>query len=990
MRRIPFSITFLVILAACSQQPANDCAYSGGKPVKGMDVVVTTAPAGELTLRSVCFVNNGTKTVSIDAIETSPISVEGTEVWSFQPSSSEERKDWVLPVEKGFYQRNFLGMNAPDYGGGIPMVSLWNKDACVSVGLAEPVLRLVSLPVSRKGNTTRAVIRQEFSEPVQVAPGDTLFALKQFVIESKGDFFQPLRQFAGYMHDAYGWEAPVSPEDAYEPVWCAWGYERTFTVDEVVGTLPKVVELGFKWVDIDDGYQICEGDWTANDRIGAEGMRRMTDAVHEAGLKAKIWWAPMSADPGSALATEHPEMLLVQKDGSHEDISWWDSWYLSPVNVHTWKYTEDLVDMFLVDWGFDGFKLDGHYLNLCAPDYNLASALSYPEEASERLPEFFAHLYGQAQADKPGCVVQLCPCGCAVNFFSIPYMNQAVASDPTSSAQIRMKRMVYAAMCPDLAYYADHVELSDGGLDFASQVGVGGVIGTKFTWPRVNPDAQESGGSLLTPEKEALLRKWVPIYKDKMISRGTYLDLYTYGIDKPEAHVIEKDNALYYAFYAPQWNGAPITLRGLDASRTYTVTEYTADVPRTYLVDGSDPVITPVFENNYLIEVTACPQVAPEVKDGSTVLATNPLVEKFLTEVSYPDKTCTEYTKVLDYYGGFDGKNITWDNWATEWPDGDKPQSYSIRWQADDMEEGVMTLHLEDELSWTGDREIAAGSRYAIITNLVPNDKYSYKVTTESGKVLAQGSFSTTGRLHQVFFTGDVEYKDGVALKGSGARNARDLGGWNTLDGKTTKYRKIYRGGRLNEKWEPYPINAQGQQELLFEGIGAQLDLRGKSDVMTTPAAEGLAHCAPVIEQGGKAMLVNDHAKTKQCFEFVLDCVRKNKPVYFHCSLGRDRTGTLDILLLGLLGVREGDIAKEYEVTYFAPVGYSVSSSEKGMNTEPVFMNTRMEWVYSDVVPYFWEMAGDGTFADGVEKYLLTVAGVSQKDIDDFRRMMLN
>ena len=64
-------------------------------------MVVTTAPAGELTLRSVCFVNNGSKTVTIDAIETSPVSVEGTEVWSFQPSSSDERKDWVLPVEKG-------------------------------------------------------------------------------------------------------------------------------------------------------------------------------------------------------------------------------------------------------------------------------------------------------------------------------------------------------------------------------------------------------------------------------------------------------------------------------------------------------------------------------------------------------------------------------------------------------------------------------------------------------------------------------------------------------------------------------------------------------------------------------------------------------------------------------------------------------------------------------------------------------------------------
>lgn len=603
MRKIA-SLASLLAFAACATQPATDCAYYASKPVEGLEAVVSETSARGITLRSVCFVNKGSAPVSVDAIETSARILKGGEVWSFQPSSTGERKDWVLPVGKGFYQKNFMGMNDSDYGGGIPMVSIWSKDACLSVGLTEPVLKQVSLPVSRRGNVTRTAVRQEFAQAVTVAPGDTLFALKQFVADGKGDFFQPLRDFAGYMHEAYGWNAPVSPEEAYEPVWCAWGYERTFTADEVIGTLPKVVDLGFKWVDIDDGYQICEGDWTANERIGAEGMRRMTEAVHEAGLKAKIWWAPMAADPGSTQASAHPETLLVKADGSHEDISWWDSWYLSPVNPYTWQYTKDLVDMFLVDWGFDGFKLDGQHLNLSEPDYNPASGLSRPEEAQERFPAFFEQLYARAQADKPGSVVQICPCGCAINFFNLPYMNQAVASDPTSSAQIRMKRMAYAAMCPDLAYYADHVELSDGGLDFASQVGVGGVIGTKFTWPKTNPDATENGGSLLTPEKEALLRKWVPIYMSKMLSKGTYLNLYNYGIDKPEAHVIEKDGALYYAFYAPSWDGSPITLRGLDPACTYTVTEYTADEPSSYVIEGSSPVIKPVFEGNYLIEVT--------------------------------------------------------------------------------------------------------------------------------------------------------------------------------------------------------------------------------------------------------------------------------------------------------------------------------------------------------------------------------------------------
>lgn len=405
---------------------------------------------------------------------------------------------------------------------------------------------------------------------------------------------------------------------------------------------------------------------------------------------------------------------------------------------------------------------------------------------------------------------------------------------------------------------------------------------------------------------------------------------------------------------------------------------------------GSD-VILSIPDKDLYIDITQdgdpMAGAGPEFKNGDILLANSDLTEKFLTEVSYEDKTYKLSTKIFDYYGGFGGPgNLTWDNWGTDWPDGDMPSKYSVRWTESDLESGPMNLHMEDILGWSGDLEIAEGSLFVNLTNLVPNDDYTYSVTTSSGKVLAQGNFSTKGSLHQVYFLGNPSRGN---IKGGGGRNARDLGGWKTLDGKTIKYRKIYRGGRLNEKWTPYPLNAQGEKEVLFEGIAAELDLRGNSDVMFTPAVEGLEHCAPVIEEGGKTMLVNDKEKTKECFMFVYDCVKADKPVHFHCSLGRDRTGTLDILLLGLLGVREGDISKAYEVTYFAPVGYSVSSSEKSGNPQPVFKNTRMEWVYSDVVPYFWSMATDGTFASGVENYLLTVAGVSQKDINDFRSMML-
>ena len=125
-------------------------------------------------------------------------------------------------------------------------------------------------------------------------------------------------------------------------------------------------------------------------------------------------------------------------------------------------------------------------------------------------------------------------------------------------------------MGDNVPYFGDHVELSDGANDFASTVGVGGVVGTQFVLPRL---VTKHGKSDLTPECEKLFEKWVNIYKDKMLSRGEYLgDLYDIGFDRPESHAIRKDGQMYYAFYARHWNG-PVELRGLE-SRDYHVVDY--------------------------------------------------------------------------------------------------------------------------------------------------------------------------------------------------------------------------------------------------------------------------------------------------------------------------------------------------------------------------------------------------------------------------------
>ena len=369
--------------------------------------------------------------------------------------------------------------------------------------------------------------------------------------------------------------------------------------------------------------------------------------------------------------------------------------------------------------------------------------------------------------------------------------------------------------------------------------------------------------------------------------------------------------------------------------------------------------------------------LAPEITDGSVVLACNPDVHKFLTEVTYPDHDYS-YSKILDYPGGYDGKIRSTDKDVVN---SDKPSLYTIRWTPDDSA-GELTFVLS-EPTWSITETLNAGQYYVEVTNLVPNTHYTYSVTGANGTVMTEGQFDTYGSIHHLYFKHSV-------------RNVRDLGGWKTYDGKMVKYRMIYRGGRIGKDY----FSNTGKKAMVAEGIKAQLDIRGTSDVSKAAAIEGWDFCAPIIKTGGDDMLIAYDSsvegakkgdKMRQCMQFIIDMAKENKPVYFHCSLGRDRTGTLALVVLGLLDVIEGDISKEYEVTYFAPIGYSIAKDGVENKKKPlVFLNLRTKWAYKPAAEYIWNnYVKDGErFSQGVERYLLEI-GLSQEDIDAYREIML-
>jgi alpha-galactosidase len=553
--------------------------------------------------------NAGAQPVAVAGWRTATHDVRAHEdgAWSFAGASYPDRRDWLQPVEPGFQQRNFMGMNGSDYGGGTPVAVVWRRDAGLAVGHVETVPHLVSLPVSAQPGGTR--IGMEGDKAVLLPPGGTLSLPLTFMMVHQGDHFRPLDTYRRLMAER-GVTAARVPQASYAPIWCAWGYERNFTTDEVYGTLPKAKSLGLEWAVLDDGWQTSVGDWTV-DRSkfprGGEDMKAFADRIKAAGMRPRLWFSPLAAGPESALLRAHPDMLLLDRDGAAQNVTWWNSYTLCPAYQPTVDFFRAQMRRIIGDWGFEGVKLDGQHLNGVAPCYNPAHKHARPEESYEKLQDFWKALYDEAIAANQESVIEICPCGDSFAFHNIPAMNNTPASDPESSWQVRLKGKTFKAlMGPRAPFSGDHVELSDDHDDFASSYGVGAILSTKFTWPKDTDkptDKLPPGGFVLTPEREALWRTWIDLYRRHMLPQGEYLgELYDIGFDKPEAHAVAKDGVLHYAFFATHWDG-PLTLRGLAPQQRYMIEDGFSGQPMGS-VQADAATIHAIFEHALLIRAT--------------------------------------------------------------------------------------------------------------------------------------------------------------------------------------------------------------------------------------------------------------------------------------------------------------------------------------------------------------------------------------------------
>ena len=167
-------------------------------------------------------------------------------------------------------------------------------------------------------------------------------------------------------------------------------------------------------------------------------------------------------------------------------------------------------------------------------------------------------------------------------------------------------------------------------------------------------------------------------------------------------------------------------------------------------------------------------------------------------------------------------------------------------------------------------------------------------------------------------------------LELEGCFNFRDLGGWRTTDGRATRWNSLFRADSVHlmsdadvqhardELGVRTLIDLRSDLEVQFGGVGALADsvaLRQhapfRSRPIDAPAAAGSDDRSP------DAMVAQYLGILEHSSDLIIDAVDALSrdgalPGVFFCAAGKDRTGVLSAVLLGALGVVEGDIVEDY------------------------------------------------------------------------------
>lgn len=252
------------------------------------------------------------------------------------------------------------------------------------------------------------------------------------------------------------------------------------------------------------------------------------------------------------------------------------------------------------------------------------------------------------------------------------------------------------------------------------------------------------------------------------------------------------------------------------------------------------------------------------------------------------------------------------------------------------------------------------GATSAELYNLLTGTEYRFRfdIVLASGAKLSNGGSFRTAKTPRLMNIG-------------GMSNVRDVGGWQTVDGQTVRQGLLYRGTEMDGKVASWHLlNEQGREVMRnLLGIRTDMDLRNAQDILSDVSVLGEDVTLYYYDAVQYEDIFTEEGKANMRAIFADLADPDNYPIYLHCTYGSDRTGTVCLLLEGLLGVSRGNAVRDYELSAL------------------VYDSKTRDAQLTELLAGIDAMEGN-TFQKKIENYLLS-AGVTAEQIQSIRDIFL-
>ena len=197
----------------------------------------------------------------------------------------------------------------------------------------------------------------------------------------------------------------------------------------------------------------------------------------------------------------------------------------------------------------------------------------------------------------------------------------------------------------------------------------------------------------------------------------------------------------------------------------------------------------------------------------------------------------------------------------------------------------------------------------------------------------------------------------------------RDLGGYETADGRHIRWRTLFRAADI------HALSPSAQSTLIDAGVRTVIDLRGSKELVEAPSVfKDLTHVQyhphnmtgdALINRWGTIPVPADSSirlstmystvldERGEMIRTILETVSQpgTLPAVFHCTAGKDRTGVLAALLLSIAGVPRDRIVEDYTLSARFLYGSStVPPDGSGADKFPPFEEYQAMWCPPDAM----------------------------------------